>query len=179
MTKQEIYEQIVQLTAELHATNVAEQIFSAAKEGDPKKVEEVFETFKKEKPGLYQKIVEFGEKYNEIINNDWEDGEIFTIEEDKERGYFIFDANIIDSLSFFVFICFANIDNIYLFCLVDDSATNFVKAFEEAGYEEIAEFIANFSWIDWVGEDEDMYSTWYELIVAIFEGEFSDEEETE
>ena len=83
MTKQEIYERIVQLTSELHATNVAEKIFSAAKEGDPEKVEEVFETSKEENPDLYQKILKFEEDfdsdYHVTVN-------IFGSKEDKTNG---------------------------------------------------------------------------------------------
>ena len=33
------------------------------------------------------------------------------------------------------------------------------------------EFVSDFSWIDWVGEDEEQYDTLGELLVSIFKGE--------
>jgi len=69
VTKQEIYEQVVQLTSELHAINIAEKIFYTVQEGDSKKVEEVFETLKKEYPDLHSRIVSFGEEFNSLDND--------------------------------------------------------------------------------------------------------------
>ena len=178
MTKQEIYEQIVQLTSELHATNVAEKIFSAAKEGDPKKVEEVFETFEKEYPDLYARIVELGEEFEELQEKSvgFINPCIFGTEEDASKGIYVLNTDKIDSVSLYVLMFLADIDDFNLFAWDSKSTNMFTEAIFEAGYQEIADFIFSQSWTDMVGEDEGQYPTLYELLVAIFRGEFSDEE---
>ena len=62
MTKKETYERIVQLTAELAKTGVAEKIFTSANEGDSAKTQEAIDAFPKEYPELNDKIVDFGNK---------------------------------------------------------------------------------------------------------------------
>ena len=186
MTKQEIYEQVVHLTSELHATNVAEKIFSAAKEGDSKKVEEAFENFKKEYPDLFSRIVGFGEEYNNIVDdleNDnngeiWGDEESEEDEDEESEGeeVLVFDKNTIDSLSLYVFAFFAVIEEVMLFDSASISFETFVSAIEETGYENLADFVADYNWKDFVGEEND-YPTIYELLVDIFKGEFKDEED--
>lgn len=172
VTKQKIYTCIVELTSELYSKNIAKKIFRAAKKRDAKNIERICANFEKENSRLYKKIVKFGKKYNKQINKDWKNGEIFAAEEDKKLGRFVFDTNLIDSMSFFVFICLANIDNIFLFEFsVAEEA--FAKALEEAGYKELAKFVGVFSWIDWVGKEEKQYSTWYKLLIGIFKGEIS------
>ena len=174
MTKQEIHEQIVRLTSELHATNVDEKIFKVAQEGDSKKVEEIFEAFKKENINLYARIVSFGEAYNALTDESTLLGEIFAVRENKAKGKFIYDTKIINTLSFFLLLCFADIDDFYLFDLKFEAKKNFVSFFKEAGYQEMHDFVCKGNWKDWVGEDEDSeYHTWCELLVAIFKGEFS------
>ena len=175
MTKQEIYEQIVRLTSELHDTNVVENIFITAKDGNLKKIEEILEDFKERNPDLYQKIISFGKEYNELIDSDCLLGEIFE-ETGVEEGETSFDAKQIDVLSFFIFMCLANIDNYYLFSPDPKASRGFIKAFKELGYEEMAEFVEDSYWKDHVEEnpiDEGQYSTWYELLIAILKGEFS------
>lgn len=178
MTKQEIYEQVVQLTSELHTTNVAEKIFSAAKEGDPKKVEEVFETFETENPDLHSRIVYLGKEVNELMENSVGiiNPCIFGSEEDAQRGIYVLNTDKINSVSLYVLMFFANIDDFDLLVWDSESTKVFVNAIIEAGYQEIADFIFSQSWTDMVGEYEYQYPTLYELLVAIFKGEFSDED---
>lgn len=169
MTKQEIYEQIVQLTSELHATNVAEKIFSAAKEGDPEKVEEVFETFKKEYPDLYQKIIKFEEDYDGeylVI------GDVFGSEEDEVNGAYIYDNNIINAVTLYALILLGEMDEFYLFDWGTESSRNFVNAIKEAGYKELANFVEDFSICDLGSEGNKKYRNKYDCLVGIFEGEF-------
>ena len=165
MTKQEIYEKIVQLTSELHSTNVAEKIFSAAKEGDSKKVEEVFETFKKEYPDLYVRIVYLTLKISpaRTVN-------VFSSKEDKASGSYVFDANSINAVDLYALLLLGENDDYYLFKWGTESSDEFVKAIEKAGYEELAKFTDNWSVYDFVGEEE-KYTNIYECLVGIFKGE--------
>ena len=75
MTKKEIYERVVQLTAELAKTKVAERIFDAAAEGNVAKTQKIIDIFPSFYPGLYQRIVEFGIEFNRLIGESKEDRE--------------------------------------------------------------------------------------------------------
>lgn len=173
MTKQEIYEQIVQLTSELHTTNVAEKIFSVAKEGYPKRVEEVFETFKKENPDLYVRIASLGIKFSKDMNTESKTKiiNVFSSEKGKENGSYVFDTNIINAVDLYILLLLSGIDEFYLFNWGTESSKNLVKAIENAGYIELADFVDNWSICDHVGEGE-KYQNIYECLVGIFKGEF-------
>ena len=174
MTKKEIYEQIVQLTSELHVTNVTEKIFSAAKEGDSKKVEEIFETFKKEKHDIHQKIVNLGKEIKQVLAKSmiFETACIFGTKQNEKKGIYVLDSKKIDCPSLFVIMLIAEIEDTSMFEWNSKSADVFINAIVVAGYEELAYFINTYSWIDMVGEDEDQYANWYELLAAVFNDEF-------
>ena len=177
MTKQEIYEQVVFLTAELNSKSFAKNIFDTAKEGDSKKVEEVFETFKKENPDLYQKIVKLGKEYTQLWKkcNVFEVAHIFGSTENNEEGVHILDIEKIDSLSLCALMFLAEIDDYYMFQWDCKSYKIFVDTIATAGYTELMAFLIYHSWIDYIGEDTEEYSNIYELLVAIFKGKFKDE----
>lgn len=75
MTRNEIYEQVVQLTTELAQTNVAEKIFNAATEGDAVKAQTIIDFFPVYYPELNQKIVNFGQQFNKLVGDSEEDKE--------------------------------------------------------------------------------------------------------
>jgi len=77
MTKNEIYESVVRLTAELAQTNVAQKIFNAATEGDAVKAQTIIDAFPIFYPELYQKIVDFGKEFNKLVGDSEEDKEDF------------------------------------------------------------------------------------------------------
>lgn len=173
MTKQEIYEQVVHLTSELHTVGVAEKIFSAAKTGDASNVESVFETFKKENTELYERIESFGHKFNKFIegNESRRDGEIFG----EEECVTAFDANVVDAPSLYTLTFFANIMEIYIIDWTTRSSDAFVEAIREAGYEKMAVFIETESWQHHIGKKDKEYDNLYELLIAIFNGELEEE----
>lgn len=177
MTKQEIYEQVVFLTAELNSKSFAKNIFDAAKEGDSKKVEEVFENFKKENSDLYQSIVKLGEEYTQL----WKECHIFEVAhifgstENNEKGVHILDREKIDSLSLCALMFLAKIDDYYMFQWDCKSYKIFVDDIAAAGYKELMAFLMYHSWMDYIGEDSEEYSNIYELLVAIFKGKFRHE----
>lgn len=166
MTKQEIYERIVQLTSELHATNVAEKIFSAAREGDAKKVEEVFETFKKENPDLYARIVSFGADFNSDENDTID---VFASEEDKENGAYVYDNNIINAVTFYALMLFAQIDEFYLFDWGTESSKKWVTAIKDAGYDELVNFINDSSVFDHINSNYTIYECLVDICLGKLE----------
>lgn len=167
MTKQEIYENVVQLTAQLKVTNVAVEIFETAKTGDVKAVENVFERFKNEKSELYQRIVAFGEEFDEMIVTGRE-GEIFGEEEDIEEGIYVFDPEKIDALSFYALTFFGNLDEIFFFAEWEYDVHPFLQALEESGYEEVSNYVCCQSWVYDVGKDEEC-PTLYHFLVNLFQ----------
>lgn len=168
MTKQEIYEKIVRLTAELTVINIASKIFEAAKTGEPEEVETVFETFKKENSKLHQEIIDFGEKYNEI--NDCLDKEIFA-ELRNCNGYWVFDPTKINAANFYLLTLIVGSDDSEFFRWTDGSADKYIEAIKEEGYEELSKFANSDIWTDWVGENKE-YLDIYRFLVGIFRGDF-------
>lgn len=67
MTKHEVYERVVQLTGELAQAKVAQRIFDAAMQGDAQKTQAIIDAFPEEYSDLYQEIVSFGEKCNNLV----------------------------------------------------------------------------------------------------------------
>lgn len=174
MNKKEIYERIVQLTAELAKTGVAKEIFSSADAGDAVQTQKIIDDFPKEYPELNDKIVSFGDELNKFIEDGktgWE-ASVLGEKADEEHDIFMFDTNIIDPLSLYTLSIFGEFDNDYIF--QDSCLYTFVETLEEAGYEDLAEFAMCYVWTDWVGEDEDEYATIGELLVAVFAGTFED-----
>ena len=160
MTKQEIYEQIVRLTAELHNANISKKIFDAVENGNAEEVQSVFESFQNVNSKMYQRLVSFGQEFNKLELKDI-DTRIFD-------NKILFDENTIDALSLYTLTFFADINDYYLFNWMTESADRFVVEIEKAGYERLSEFIREYSWIEWIGTDE--YPDIYNLLIAIFEG---------
>lgn len=175
MTRQEIYEQVVQLTSELHNLGVAEKIFTAASTGEAKNVKAVFKSFKKDNPELYERIVSFGEQLKGFVYRNTWGARIFGAEEDEQNGVTVYDDNTVNAQSFYALSFFANIDEACFFDWGTESSEVFLKAIEETGYEKLAKFVTSYSWNEEVEENK-TYATLYDLLIAIFNGEF---EETE
>lgn len=176
MTRKEVYEQVVRLTAELAQTKVAEKIFSNAEAGDAAGTQAVIDIFPNEYPELYKEIVNFGRKFNELVDETNDETWVWEPEEDEANNIHVFDTNVIDSLSLYALTIFGEFDDLYLF-LDWDSEENFFKALEEAGYSAFAEFVGCYSWTEWVGEEEE-YATVGDLLVDVFAEEFEDDEPT-
>ena len=67
-------------------------------------------------------------------------------------------------------ILIAEIDEYYLFknwC--SQEVSKFILAIKRKGFPELAKFVDQFSWSDWVPEQ---YSTWYKLLVDVFKGDY-------
>lgn len=191
MTKREIYDTIVSLTAEIKTTNVGLKLFEAAKsEGNGRKVKEVAETFMNEYPDLYQRMCSFANEFNKLmeISITGTDFEIFGPEPDEEHEIFVFDTNVINASSFFAFTFLTDIDTAYLFTgtfivleedkyLTDDSA--YLDTLEEeAGSVDLANFlrVASFSkeeleYLEYYGFE---YSNIYDLLADVFAGKLKE-----
>lgn len=174
----------------LAQTKIIVKIAEAANTGDATKLQEVISNFKQEYPDFAGNLVNFQKEYNEYFDNHQTgcEGQIFGTEADEENGVFVFDTNVIDALSFYVFIILANISDIYFFYdeeVEEDGEKcywpadkNFEDALEEATNEEFAIFVSNYNIVDWVGKDDE-YQTVGELLVAALAGEFEDQDDEE
>jgi len=169
VTKQEIYEQIVQLTSELHATNVAEKIFNTAKEGDSAKVEEVFENFKKENREFYLRILNFGASVRENLFG--KSIKLFGSRGNKVKETYVFDNNIINAVSFYALMILAEVDEYYLFDWGTKSSERFIEAISNAGYDRLACYVDNFSVYDYIGPSK-QFQNIYECLVNAFKYEY-------
>lgn len=188
----EIREQCEFVMSGLARTKVIEKIAEATDVGDATKLQEVISNFKQEYPDFAGNLMNFQQEYNKYFDNHQtgHEGEIFGTETNEEKGVFAFDTNIIDALSFYVFIILTNISDVYFFCdeeVEEDGEKccwtandNFVDALEEATNEAFAIFVLNYNLVDWVGKDEE-YQSVGEILVAALAGEFEhqDDEESE
>lgn len=171
MTKQEIYEWIVRLTAELHATNFAREIFNAVENEDSEKFDSTFKSIKQNDSGLYLKIFGFGKICNDLER---EERGIFGDAENKKRGIFLFDAHKIDALSFFALTILADIDDGDFFVNWDTQSSEvYLEAIKETGYLKLHKFIEDHAWAVEITE----YSSLYNFFSDIFKGKFEEDDE--
>jgi len=166
-TRQEIYEEVAFLTRELQETKIAVNIFSAAKEGNYYKVKELFEAFKEEKSDLYKRCMDFAEDIKAL-----DEIELGIFDEDRKYGFFRFNKKQVDALSLYFLILSAEINEYHLFeKWSSKTAAKFVKTIAQNGFKELAQFIYEYSWMDWV---PDRYTDWCELLIGIFKKEYQD-----
>lgn len=179
MTKTEIYEQIVRLTADIKYSGYAEKLFKAAKQEKITEFNRLYGEFMEEYQDIYQQIIWFGDEFNRSIEASEKKYiyEIFGSRRDKKNNIFVFDSDIIDVLSFLVFIIYSKINEAYLF----ENNTGFNVSFQfildklyDLEYDRLAEFISGYCFDDLVGNGEDQYRTIYDLLTAIFRGVFDD-----
>lgn len=189
MTKQQIYDTIVSLTAEIKTTDVGLKLFEAAKSGG-RKVKEVSDTFITEYPELYRKMCSFTTEFNKLMEESetGTDAEIFGPEKDEENEIFTLDPNVINAPSYFALTFLTNIDDSYLFTgeyievgddeyVTDDSA--YLDALEkESGSSDLANFLgtAFFSEeeLECLRENRLEYSNIYDLLADVFAGKLKE-----
>ena len=160
MTRQETYEQIVRLTSELTAINLAQRIFDAAKTGEVEDVKTVFKAFKEQNPKLHQKIVNFGEGYN-----------ITKLQIFGEKSWeFKFDPNKINPPNFWALLLIARISDYYLFAWRQEKIEPFVLSIKEELGEKVGRFVEGVQWMVLIEEEDNQYSKTSELLVGIFKG---------
>lgn len=189
MTKQQIYNTIVSLTAEIKTTDVGLKLFEAAK-SEGQKVKEVSETFKRENPELYQKMCSFTTEFNKLVEESetGHEAEIFGPEKDEENEICVFDTSAINASSFFALTFLTDIDDSYLFTgkiikldeymfLLADSA--YMDALEEeSGSSDLIYFlgIASFSEeeLEYLAGCGFEYSNIYDLLADVFAGKLKE-----
>lgn len=170
MTKQEFYEQVVQLTAELSSTGIAKKIYDTAKTSDAKDIEAVFESFKKENSELYQRLEDFGIRLNASMMP------LYRIDYysfGEKKDYLVFDPKEIEAISFYALLIFAKIEcGTEIFKEGSTSYCKYIEAIRESGYPELAEFIdKEYYWFLQLLCNE-YYPTIYKLLADVFKGKF-------
>lgn len=176
MTKRELYDKVVELTSELQKTNIAQRIFDAAMEKDALKAQVIIDAFPEYYPKLYEKITDFGEKFNSLVEKfkvgEWHNPAIFGKKTDEKNEMFVFDPQVIDALSFYIFSLLAKFSNFYIFddeaCDYSwgDSVESFINAIRNNTNNKLAKFVGTFDSVEWIGENG-KYKTVGELLVAI------------
>lgn len=185
MTKQQIYNAIVSLTAEIKTTDVGLKLFEAARL-DGQRVKEVSYRFTTEYPELYQKMCDFATEFNKLVEESktGNDAEIFGLKRDEENEIFVFDPNVINSSSYFAFTFLTGIDDSYLFTneyfegdngeYVTDFSAYLEDIEKESGSPNLANFLGNASFTEEELEClEDCgfeYSNIYDLLTDVFAG---------
>ncbi len=166
MTKQEIYDQVVNLTSELAHTDIAIKIFDTANNGSAEDVENAVLEFQTENPELHQKIVDFGQKCINMMNEGM-DVEIFGVVEDTVRGLYVFDPILIDALSFELLTFLIEVDDSQFFSEWEDDVQPLLDSIVESDYDELANFLELEQISKFVGSGGS-YSNWYEFLVDLF-----------
>lgn len=165
----------------LAQTNLMAQIAQASETEDPTKIKEVIDTFRVKYSGLAENLINFQEEYTKYRTEHSVSykGAIFGTAIDEENGVFVYDANVIDALSFYILNILGKIDEIDFF--YDDeegslaSIDEFITAIENATNDNFAEYVISYNILDWVKENEEKYPTVGELLVAALSDEFEDE----
>lgn len=179
MTKTEVYEQIVRLTAEIKHSGYAKKLFEAAKENKIIEFNKLYEEFMEEYQEVYQQIIWFGDEFNRTIEASEKKYiyEIFGSRRNKKKKMYVFDTKQIDVLSFLLFIIYSKIDDAYLF----ENNTRFNVSLQfildelyDLGYNRLAEFISGYCFAEFIGDGVDKYSSVYGLLTAIGRGVFED-----
>ncbi len=176
MTKKEIYEQVVELTAKLAQTKVAERIFGAATEGNVAKTQQIIDSFPENYPELSQKIVSFGQKFNKFVTAyEADELEIFGKEADEANGVFVFDTSIIDVLSFYVLNILGHMNEVYFFYGENGYfADRYFSAIFEATNEAFRNFVQDCSMLDCIST-----KTVGEVLVEVLADDFEEPEDEE
>ena len=192
MTKQQIYETIVSLTAEIKTTEVGLKLFKAAKL-DGQEVKEVSETFINEYPELYGKMCSFATEHNKLIaeNETGIDTVIFGLEKDEKNGIFVFNPDVINAASYFALVFLTGIDDSYFFtgeymevdygeenATVFDDSAYFDALEEESGSSYFVRFLGNGFFneeeLEWLKESGFEYSNTYDLLADVFAGKLQE-----
>lgn len=197
MTKKDFYNEIVRLTDEIKKTGTAERIFFCAQKGFVETINSTLSDFEKDYEDLFSQIIDFKNHWNCFksngkilgstitdLKNQWNsfnknnsNGRIFGSADNEETGIFKYDPNVIDTLSFIVFLILAHINDIDIFEDTDvdsDSQEGFFQAIASCGKEYcmLENFLRGNNLITFL--EDDYYNNVGALLVDIFDEEFED-----
>ena len=186
MTKQEIYNTVVQLTDQLRVTGIGEKLFEAARTGRGERVKAEVNAFQAKYATLYHRITNFVDDFNHLIEKSETglDGEIFALREDPEKGWRVFN---LDTASYFALTFLTGWDDCHLWCdeyrrfpgEVSDAYTGYLEALEDVSQSPyLTEFldIGSFTQeeLECLEEQGYIYKDTCELLADIFAGELED-----
>ena len=179
MTKTEVYELIVRLTADIKWSGYAKKLFEAAKQEKITEFNQLYKGFMEEYQEIYQQIIWFGEEFNKYLKNaqSKDSYEIFGSKEDKENEVFLFDTDRLDVFSFLVIVIYSGIYEKHLFKsdnMLNVSLLNIAGKLEQKGYTKLSFFVFRYSFSEFLGDEEDKYRNIYLLLTAIERGVFDD-----
>ena len=134
---------------------------------------DAIDTFEKDNAELYRNCLEFGESVSPLS---FLETEVFGYPPMYAKNIFIFDTNIIDPISFYALMLFAEVDELCFFesnwSEDDTNVQAFLSGIEEAGYKYLRHFVTNANIFDWIGtEEDDEFMSVPEALVKICTGE--------
>lgn len=167
MTKKDLYNEIVRITTALKETGTAERVFFCAQKGFVETINSTLSDFKKDYEDLYSQIMDF-----KVHWNLYSKGSIFGSADNEETGIFKYDPNVIDTLSFIVFLILARIDDFDIFEDTDidsDSQEDFFQAIASCGkeYYLLENFFREYNLIIYL--EDGYFNNVGELLVDIFD----------
>lgn len=168
----------------LAQTKIIMQIAEAEETGDAEKIAGVIKEFKEKYPYFVEDLLNFQKEYTEFreeYSRIGDEGTIFGKENDEENGVYVFDATIIDALSFYILLILTRISELNFFYdeeIEDDEEVyntlmdnDFLNAIQNKTNEAFAIFVANYNIADWIEKDEETVG---ELLVEAFFDEFEE-----
>ncbi len=157
--------------------NILSEISSAIDSGEAEKIKEIFDKLKEQHSGIVEEFAtyqnEFSE-YKDVIIATSNNGKIFGVVANEEKGVYVFDPNVIDVLSFYVLNIYANIADIDFFEDNDGeltAAAPFFEAIEEATNNNFCNFVRGCNFVDCIESAVDNF-TIAELLVYAYEDDF-------
>ncbi len=160
----------------LAETNIISDLSDAEETGDPDEVMDTIVDYKEKNLLSIRRLLDFQKKYNDVRNNagTGTEGAIFGPETDVGNGMFVFDTNVIDALSFYIFTILAGVKDTYFFYneCGDEGYygypdKNYITALALGASGYFAEFVSSYNIDDWVGEHKE-YQSIGELFVDIY-----------
>ena len=170
MTREEIYKKIVRIADELSDVHFASRMIYSVKANDRVTFERLIDRLKRYKGKAYNEIIEIGNTINTLVKSDGKrECVIFSDKGNTREGINKFDVNQYDCLTLFIISLLGNFEVVNLFENWGSSDSSFAFAEDVAYY---SKYLSNFVFRCKYAKFYKKYSTLYEFIQDILEGQY-------
>lgn len=172
MTREEIYKKIVRVVYELSDIHFASRLIYSVKSNDGETFDRLIDRLKKYKGKEYNEIIEIGNIINTLEKSDGKcECVIFSDKGNTREGINKFDVNQYDCLTLFIISLLGNFEVGNLFENWRSSDSSFAFAEDVAYY---SKYLSNFVFHCRYAKFYKKYSTLYEFIQDILEGQYEE-----
>lgn len=172
MTREEIYKKIVRVVYELSDIHFASRLINSVKSNDRETFDRLIDRLKKYKGKAYNEIIEIGNIINTLEKSDGKcECVIFSDKGNTREGINKFDVNQYDCLTLFIISLLGNFEVGNLFENWRSSDSSFAFAEDVAYY---SKYLSNFVFHCRYAKFYKKYSTLYEFIQDILEGQYEE-----